>query len=32
MLEGQVRPPDVSIYSVEALQPRYESLFTELTG
>ncbi|MFT6286328.1 MAG: glycosyltransferase involved in cell wall biosynthesis [Alcanivorax sp.] len=32
ILVGEVTPPDVSVYAVEALQPRYESLFAGLTG
>ncbi|MEH6609621.1 MAG: DUF3524 domain-containing protein [Halioglobus sp.] len=32
MLVGEVIPPDVSVYAAEALQPRYESLFTGLSG
>jgi glycosyltransferase involved in cell wall biosynthesis len=32
MLVGELMPPDVSAYAVEALQPRYERLFTGLTG
>jgi glycosyltransferase involved in cell wall biosynthesis len=32
MLTGELAPPDVSAYAVEALQPRYKSLFAGLTG